>query len=174
MPCERQRGFTFRGPLFAARALWLIRFPLNEIPSSGLDSSFTLLSIASSLYQVMACFVIGGILTVILIKMLERQRYQNNEEQGERRIVIPVQEVGDGEREVERVVPALTMKMNYNESFHKNKMNFKVLLRTIIVCYFIINIFFFLKTLALWRQSDQSCRIRQSYLHSIVTFHSVF
>ena len=82
MPCERQRGFTFRGPLFAARALWLIRFPLNEIPSSGLDSSFTLLSIASSLYQVMACFVIGGILTVILIKMLERQRYQNNEEQG--------------------------------------------------------------------------------------------
>ena len=43
-----------------------------------------------------------------MIKMLERQRYQNNEKQGERRILIPVQEVGDGEREVERVVPALT------------------------------------------------------------------
>ena len=37
--------------------------------------------------------------------MLERQRDQNNEEQGDRR---SVQEVGDGEREVERVVPALT------------------------------------------------------------------
>ena len=43
--------------------------------------------------------------------MLERQRYQNNEEQGERRILIPVQEIGDGERELERVVPPLTMKM---------------------------------------------------------------
>ena len=33
------------------KALWLIRFSLNEIPSSGCDSSFTLLSIASSPYQ---------------------------------------------------------------------------------------------------------------------------
>ena len=56
-------------------------------------------------WQSLACFVIGGIITVILIKMLERQRDQNNEEQGDRR---SVQEVGDGEREVERVVPALT------------------------------------------------------------------
>ena len=40
--------------------------------------------------------------------MLERQRDQNNEEQGDRRIRIPVQEAGDDEREVERVVPALT------------------------------------------------------------------
>ena len=32
-------------------ALWLIRFSLNEIPSSGCNSSFTLLSIASSPYQ---------------------------------------------------------------------------------------------------------------------------
>ena len=58
--------------------------------------------------QSLACFFIGGIITVILIKMLERQRDQNNEEQGDRRILIPVQEVGDDEREVERVVPTLT------------------------------------------------------------------
>ena len=59
-------------------------------------------------WQSLACFVIGGIITVILIKMLERQRDQNNEEQGDRRIRIPVQEAGDDEREVKRVVPALT------------------------------------------------------------------
>ena len=40
--------------------------------------------------------------------MLERQRDQNNEEQGDRRIRILIQEAGDDEREVERVVPALT------------------------------------------------------------------
>ena len=40
--------------------------------------------------------------------MLEWKRDGNNEEQGGRRILIPVQEAGDGEREVERVVPALT------------------------------------------------------------------
>ena len=51
--------------------------------------------------QSLACFFIGGIITVILIKMLERQRDQNNEEQGNRRILIPVQEVGDDLREVE-------------------------------------------------------------------------
>ena len=59
-------------------------------------------------WQSLACFVTGGIITVILIKMLERKRDGNNEEQGGRRILIPVQEAGDGEREVERVVPALT------------------------------------------------------------------
>ena len=59
-------------------------------------------------WQSLTCFVIGGIITVILIKMLERQRDQNNEEQGDRRIRIPVQEAGDDEREVQRVVPALT------------------------------------------------------------------
>ena len=59
-------------------------------------------------WQSLACFVTGGIITVILIKMLERQRDQNNEEQGDIRILIPVQEAGDGEREVERVVTALT------------------------------------------------------------------
>ena len=40
--------------------------------------------------------------------MLEMKRDGNNEEQGDRRILIPVQEAGDGQREVERVVPALT------------------------------------------------------------------
>ena len=39
---------------FAAKAPWLIHFSLNEIPSSGFDSSFTLLSIASSPYQVIS------------------------------------------------------------------------------------------------------------------------
>ena len=50
-------------------------------------------------WQSLACFVIGGIITVIFIKILEWQRDHNNEEQGERRILVPVQEVGDGERE---------------------------------------------------------------------------
>ena len=37
------------------KALWLIRFSLNEIPSSGRDSSFTLLSIdRPSPYQVIS------------------------------------------------------------------------------------------------------------------------
>ena len=63
-------------------------------------------------WQSLACFVIGGIITVILIKMLERKRDHNNEEQGDRRILIPVQEVGDGEREGERVVPALTINIS--------------------------------------------------------------
>ena len=60
------------------------------------------------LFQSLACFVTGGIITVILIKMLERNRDGNNEAQVDRRILIPVQEVGDDEREVERVLPALT------------------------------------------------------------------
>ena len=36
------------------KALWLILFSLNEIPSSSCDSPFTLLSIASSPYQVIS------------------------------------------------------------------------------------------------------------------------
>ena len=50
-------------------------------------------------WQSLAYFVIGGIITVIFIKILEWQRDQNNEEQGDKRILVPVQEVGDGERE---------------------------------------------------------------------------
>jgi len=93
-------------------------------------------------WQSLACFVTGGIITVILIKMLERKRDGNNEEQGGRQILIPVQEAGDGEREVERLYRPLQPTL---ESFHKSKMNFKVLLRTVIIFYFII--IFFLKTL---------------------------
>ena len=44
----------FEDRFFSAKALLLIRFLLNEIPSSGFDSSFTLPSIASSPYQVIS------------------------------------------------------------------------------------------------------------------------
>lgn len=50
-------------------------------------------------WQSLVCFVIGGIITVISIKILERQRDENNEEQGDKRTIVPVQEVGDGERQ---------------------------------------------------------------------------
>ena len=63
-------------------------------------------------WQSLACFVIGGIITVILIKMLERNRDGKNEEQGDRRILVPVQEVGDDEIEEERVVPPLTINIS--------------------------------------------------------------
>ena len=49
-------------------------------------------------WQSLACFVIGGIITVIFI-ILEWQRDQNNEELGDKRTLVPVQEVGEGERE---------------------------------------------------------------------------
>ena len=48
-------SLTIRAPFLAVKALWLIRFSLNEIPSSGCSSSFTLLSITSS-----PCKVISG------------------------------------------------------------------------------------------------------------------
>ena len=50
-------------------------------------------------WQSLAYFVIGGIITVIFIKILEWQRDQNNEELGDEGIRVPVEEVGDGERE---------------------------------------------------------------------------
>ena len=49
-------------------------------------------------WQSLACFVIGGIITVIFIKILEWQRGRN-QELGDKGILVPVQEVGDGERE---------------------------------------------------------------------------
>ena len=55
----------------------------------------------------LACLVIGGIITVIFLKILEWQRSQNpQEERNEGRIMVPtpIQEVGDGEREEERIV----------------------------------------------------------------------
>ncbi|CAH3150783.1 unnamed protein product [Porites evermanni] len=49
-------------------------------------------------WQSLACFVIGGIITVIFIKIFEWQTGRN-QELGDKRILVPVQEVGDGERE---------------------------------------------------------------------------
>ena len=62
----------------------------------------------------LACFVIGGIITVIFLKILEWQRYQSRdqspqEECGEEKIMVPIQEVGDGEREEERIVQEYTV-----------------------------------------------------------------
>ena len=57
----------------------------------------------------LACFVIGGIITVIFTKILEWQRSQNYEEQGEGRIMVPIQEVGDGERQEERILQGCTV-----------------------------------------------------------------
>lgn len=57
----------------------------------------------------LACFVIGGIITVIFTKILEWQRSQNNEEQGEGRIMVPIQEVGDGERQEQRILQGYTV-----------------------------------------------------------------
>ena len=58
----------------------------------------------------LACLVIGGIITVIYI--LEWQRSQNpQEERNEGRIMVPIQEVGDGEREEERIVQEYTVQI---------------------------------------------------------------
>ena len=60
---------------------------------------------SKELCRSLACFVIGGIITVILSKILEWQRNQNpHEERGEGRIMVTIQEVGDGERQEERIV----------------------------------------------------------------------
>ena len=57
-----------------------------------------------------ACFVIGGIITVMFIKILEWQRNQNpHEERGDGRIMVPVLEVGEGERQEERIVQEYTV-----------------------------------------------------------------
>ena len=59
-----------------------------------------------------SCFVIGGIITVMFIKILEWQRNQNPlEERGEGRIMVPVQEVGDRERQEERIVHEYTVQI---------------------------------------------------------------
>ena len=78
-------------------------------------------------WQSLACFVLGGIITVIFIKILEWQRDQNNEELGDRRILVPVQEVGDGEREESMEIRKLL----------ENKTTFKVLMRSTITFHFI-------------------------------------
>lgn len=58
----------------------------------------------------LACFVIGGIITVIFIKTLEWQRIQNHEDRDERQTIIPIQEEGDRERQEERIVRGYTVK----------------------------------------------------------------
>ena len=67
---------------------------------------------SKELCQSLACFVIGGIIAVIFIKTLEWQRSQNHEERGERRMIVPTQEVGDRarERQEERIVQGRTVK----------------------------------------------------------------
>lgn len=61
----------------------------------------------------MACFAIGGIITVMFIKILVWQRSQNQEERvaGERQMIVPVQEVGNDERQEERIVQGYTGKI---------------------------------------------------------------
>ena len=59
----------------------------------------------------LACFVIGGIITVIFIKTLEwprNQVNQNHQERGESQI--PVQEIGDREKQEKRIVQGDTVK----------------------------------------------------------------
>ena len=68
---------------------------------------------SKELCQSLACFVIGGIIAVIFIKTLEWQRSQNHEERGERRMIVPTQEVGDRarERQEERILQGCTIKI---------------------------------------------------------------
>ena len=68
---------------------------------------------SKELCQSLACFLIGGIIAVIFIKTLEWQRSQNHEERGERRMIVPTQEVGDRarERQEERILQGCTVKI---------------------------------------------------------------
>ena len=66
---------------------------------------------SKELCRSLACFVIGGIITVIFIKTLEwprNQVNQNHPERGERQISI--QEISDRERQEERIVQEETVK----------------------------------------------------------------
>lgn len=62
----------------------------------------------------MECVAIGGIITIIFIKMLEWQRSQNHEDQeerGEPRMIVPVEEIGEEERREERIVQGHKVKI---------------------------------------------------------------
>ena len=62
----------------------------------------------------MECVAIGGIITIIFIKMLEWQRSQNHEDQeerGEPRMIVPVEEIGEEERREERIVQGHNLKI---------------------------------------------------------------
>lgn len=65
--------------------------------------------------QSVACFAIGGIIAVMFIKILVWQRSQNQEERvaGERRMIVPVQEVGNGGTQEERIVQGYTVKIKF-------------------------------------------------------------
>ena len=64
------------------------------------------------LCQGLACFAIGGIITVMFIKILEWQRSENpNEERCERRTMVSIQEVGHGEKQEERIEQENTVKI---------------------------------------------------------------
>ena len=65
------------------------------------------------LFRSLACFAIGGIIAVIFIKTLEWQRSHNHEERDERRMIVPIQEVGDRGRgrQEERIVQGCTIKI---------------------------------------------------------------
>ena len=64
------------------------------------------------LCQGFVCFVIGGIITVMFIKILEWQRSENpNKERCERRTMVSIQEVGDGETQEERIEQENTVKI---------------------------------------------------------------
>lgn len=67
------------------------------------------------LCQSVACFALGGIIAAMFIKILEWQRSQNQEETvvGERRMIVPVQEVGNGGRQEERIVQGYTVKIKF-------------------------------------------------------------
>ena len=68
---------------------------------------------SKELCRSLACFAIGGIIAVIFIKTLEWQRSHNHEERDERRMIVPIQEVGDRakERQEERIVQGCTVKI---------------------------------------------------------------
>ena len=68
--------------------------------------------LCKELCRSLACFVIGGIITAIFLKILECQRTQNpHEERNEGRIMAPIQEVSDRERQEETIVQEYTVQM---------------------------------------------------------------
>ena len=102
-PANQKHPFKVQGGAQACRHLHfvLVILVLYSCRNSWASFRETIrkMYFGKQFWQSLACFVLGGIITVIFIKILEWQRDQNNEELGDRRILVPVQEVGDGERE---------------------------------------------------------------------------
>ena len=66
------------------------------------------------LCQILACFAIGGIITVMFMKILEWRGSQKQEQAAdERRMIVAVQEVGNAERQDERIVQGYTVKIKF-------------------------------------------------------------